>query len=124
MMGESSGDQATAVQQGAFSGFKLSRKRSAEDHSEEPAAKRWQIESFPGAMAGSVSKKNGVWDAASAARTSEGGSSSTETGQEGDDAAEGLTGLPNKHNNLRVKVALSNAAMSQQPEKMDESGDV
>ena len=101
--------------QAGFGGSK--RKRSADASEAEPTAKRWQIESFPGSVV-----HGGVSNTASAARLSEGGSSSNENGQEGVQWGEGLMGTHMKHTSLRVKVALSNAAVGQASEEMDESG--
>ena len=78
MLGEGEG-----VQLGRLGGAKSSRKRSAETNTTQPAAKRWQIESFPGSVAGGVSKNNGLWETASAAMALEGGNSSSEAAQLG-----------------------------------------
>ena len=104
-------------QSGLAGGSKMSRKRSADATEAEPRAKRWQIESFPGSVA-----HGGVTGMATAARLSEGGSSSNENGQEGIQWAEGLMGAHFKDTSLRVKVALSNAAIDQATEEMDECG--
>lgn len=77
--------EGASVQLGRLGGAKSSRKRSAETSTTQPAAKRWQIESFPGSVAGGVSKNNGLWETASAAMALDGGNSSSEAAQSGVD---------------------------------------
>ena len=57
--------QGAGVQLGQVGGVKLSRKRSAEGHDVQPAAKRWQLD---GSLTGGVNKMNNLWGIASAAR--------------------------------------------------------
>ena len=100
------------------------KKRSAETAIAEPVAKRWQIEAYPGAQAGAVSKSSHVWDVANAVRLSAGGKRSIAAGGEDCEMAEGLMGLQKQHTGIKLKVVLSRAASEQKSEVMDESGHV
>ena len=96
------------------------KKRSAETAIAEPVAKRWQIEAYPGAQVGAVSKSSHVWDVANAVRLSAGGKRSIAAGGEDYEMAEGLK----QHTGMKLKVVLSRAASEQKSEVMDESGHV
>ncbi len=112
--------ESSDAQLDTFSGS--CKKRSAPDASQaEPAAKRWQIEAFPGAAAGTGAKSINVWDIANAARLSRGGRHNVEGGVEDYEMAEGLMGLQAQQNGVKLKVVLSRAATAQKPEVMDES---